>query len=172
MYVTTSMEVTPVTFNTYRLVFLHTEPSIIGIPRIIRDFIRRFSLQSTTAMVFVVATMTYILAFPTLGSAMTGYNGNVKSFVADYDGNFIPFESFSLVSYVIHDGWRINKTAEFAVTSGQSLGKWNIVDLEAERILTALVQAIPSPLRMEAGSKEWKEMFQHVSNSYTIKISH
>lgn len=123
MYVTTSMEVTPVTFNTYRTVFLHTEPSIVGIPRIIRDFTLRLRLHSTVAMVFMIATMAYILAFPTLGSAMTGYSGNVKSFVPDHNGNYIAFESFRLNTYVIHDGWRINQTANFTVTAPNGDGK-------------------------------------------------
>ncbi|KAF2621982.1 hypothetical protein BU25DRAFT_219774 [Macroventuria anomochaeta] len=115
-YVSTSMEVQPVTFNTYRTVFLQNGSLILGIPRIIRDFCRRRGLHSRFAMVFIVLTMIFILIFPTLGSAMTGYSGNVKPYVPDLDGNFIPFNNFSIVLYTIHDGKRIGQTDDFHAT--------------------------------------------------------
>ena len=110
------MEVQPVTFNTYRTVFLQNESLVLGIPRIIRDFCRRRGLHSRFAMVFIVLTMVFILIFPTLGSAMTGYSGNVKPYVPDLDGNFIPFNNFSIVLYTIHDGKRIGQTDDFHAT--------------------------------------------------------
>ncbi|KAJ4987007.1 hypothetical protein SVAN01_07548 [Stagonosporopsis vannaccii] len=115
-YVTTSMEVQPVTFNTYRMIFLQNESLILGIPRLIRDFCKRRSLHSKFAMVFMILTMIFILAFPTLGSAMTGYSGNVIPYVPDLDENFLPFHDFSIVLYTIHDGSRINKTDDYHVT--------------------------------------------------------
>lgn len=126
-YVTTSMEVQPITFNTYRMIFLQNESLILGIPRIIRDFCRRRGLQSRFAMVFIVLTMLFVLVFPTLGGAMTGYSGNVLSYVPDSDGNYIPFKDFEIAAYTVHDGVRINQTDEFHATlfggskSGRSL---------------------------------------------------
>jgi hypothetical protein len=85
--------------------------------RISRDFTTRQRLRSKIAMIFMLVTMGYILAFPTIASAMTGYNGNVAAFVPDNSGNFVKFESFQPVLYVIHDGDRINKTKDSAVTA-------------------------------------------------------
>lgn len=110
------MEVQPVTFNTYRSVFLQNESLILGIPRIIRDFCKRRGLHSRFAMVFIVLSMIFILVFPTLGSAMTGYSGNVVPRVPDDSGNYIPFNNFSIVMYTLHDGERIGLTNEYHVT--------------------------------------------------------
>jgi hypothetical protein len=101
------MEVQPVTFNTFRIIFLQNESLILAIPRIIRDFSRRRGLHSRFAMAFIILTMVFILIFPTLGSAMTGYSGNVEAYVPDANGNNILFSSFRPLYYVIHDGNRI-----------------------------------------------------------------
>jgi hypothetical protein len=115
-YVTTSMEVQPITFNTYRTIFLQNESLVLGIPRIIRDFCRRRNLHSRFAMVFIVLTMLFILVFPTLGGSMTGYSGTVKAYVPDADKNFVPFNDFEIVVYTVHDGSRINQTDDFHAT--------------------------------------------------------
>lgn len=67
-------------------------------------------------MVFITTIMAFILAFPTLVSAMSGYDFNVASNVMDRDGNLIPFSNFSRVLYVIHDGWRIDQNDSYWIT--------------------------------------------------------
>lgn len=57
----------------------------------------------------MVATMFFILAFPTLMSAMSGYDSNVVSRVEDGEDNLVPFDKYSRLLYVIHDGWRIQE---------------------------------------------------------------
>ncbi|XPS95522.1 hypothetical protein M3J09_004810 [Ascochyta lentis] len=121
-YVTTSMEIRPVTFNTYRTIFLQNESLILAIPRIIRDFSRRRGLHSKFAMVFIVLTMLFVLIFPTLGSAMTGYSGNVEAYVPDIAGNNILFSSFRPLYYVIHDGNRVNLTDDYEVLASEEAG--------------------------------------------------
>lgn len=123
------MEVQPVTFNTYRTVFLQNESLILGIPRIIRDFYKRRGLHSRFAMVFIVLTMLFILVFPTLGGAMTGYSGNVVAYVPDRDGNFVPFKDFEIVVYTVHDGARINQTDDFFATifKGDTSGAYHSI---------------------------------------------
>lgn len=120
------MEVTPVTFRTYRTVFLQDQSLIFAIPRMVKDFTRRHGLHSKVAMVFMVMTMVFILAFPTFGSAMTGYSGNVKAFVADANSQLIPFEDFSFALYNIHNGWKINRGGEYIVASANNVyGEYN-----------------------------------------------
>lgn len=106
-YVTTSMEITPITFRTYRTIFLPNGSLILGIPRLIRDFSSRHALHSKIAMSFMVFTMAFTLSFPTLASALAGYSGNVEPFVNITDSNYVPFSSFGIAQFVIHDGWRI-----------------------------------------------------------------
>jgi hypothetical protein len=112
------MQTKPVTFNTFRTMFVHNEVSIYSISRLVRDFSRRRGLRAKTAMVFMISTLVFILAFPTLGSSMTGYSANVQSLVHDLDNdNYIPFKSFNYLFYVIHDGARIGRRNETAVST-------------------------------------------------------
>jgi hypothetical protein len=110
------MQSAPITFNTFRTVFLHNEASIVSIPRLIRDFSRRHGLRSKAAMTFMIATLVFILAFPTFGSAMTGYSANVQSFVQDLDGNYLPFNTFRYLFYIVEDGERIGKSNNLTLT--------------------------------------------------------
>jgi hypothetical protein len=84
--------------------------------RMIRDFTRRHRLVSRPAMVFMIMTMLYILAFPTFGSAMTGYSANVQAFVEDHSKNYVPYNSFRYLFYVIHDGERVGLSNDYPVT--------------------------------------------------------
>jgi hypothetical protein len=67
-------------------------------------------------MVFMTLTMVFTLAFPSLASAMTGYDGNLNAYVNTTDNNYVPFESFGFAMYVIHDGWRIERGGEYIVS--------------------------------------------------------
>lgn len=73
-------------------------------------------------MTFMVATMIFILAFPTLLSAMSGYDSNVEATVQDSEGNLIPFNKYTRVLYVIYDGWRIGQNGSYWITEDASQG--------------------------------------------------
>lgn len=63
----------------------------------------------------MITTVFFTVCFPILASAMTGYNNIVADFVTDPAGNYIKRKDFQRVLFVIHDGWRINKTADYLV---------------------------------------------------------
>lgn len=109
------MEVKAVTFHTYRTIFLQDELLLFAIPRILRDFIQRHSLPSKAAMTFMVSTMIFILVFPAFASAMTGYSPKATAFVPNDVGIYVPFNKFSIVLYIIHDGKRVNEADDFIV---------------------------------------------------------
>jgi hypothetical protein len=96
---------------------MQSESTEISIIRLVRDFGFRRGLHSKVAMVFMIATMAFILAFPTFASAMTGYSANVSSFVTTggTEGT-IPFNTLKPIYYVIHDGERIGKTKDYQLT--------------------------------------------------------
>lgn len=124
------MEVMPVTFRTYRTFFLQDQAPLFAIPNLIRDFSTRLALHSRIAMTFIVSTMIFLFTFPTLVSAMTGYQSNVKAFVPDTDGNFMAFSGFVHHLYTIHDGDRINQTKEFVVGFSQSFGGKLVINVQ------------------------------------------
>ena len=111
------MERTPVTYKTFWTIFINREPSTPSVLCLIRDFAFRRKLASKTAMAFMIASMIFVLGFPTLASAMTGYKVKTKAYVQAQNQQFIPFSEFSPVWYVIHDGSRINLTDEYMVTA-------------------------------------------------------
>lgn len=67
-------------------------------------------------MVFMVTTMIFILAFPTMAGAMTGYSNNVSGFVENKSGNgssLVSFSDYKGCQYVIWDASRINREEPF-----------------------------------------------------------
>ncbi|KAK7946238.1 uncharacterized protein PG986_010559 [Apiospora aurea] len=114
-YVSASMQSAPVTYQTFRLVFINGDANIATPFRLSQDFIKRRRLISTTAMAFMVLSTVYVLVFPTLVGSMTGYIGVMMTFVKDRNGTSIPFARFDYAAYIIHDGHRINLTDDYVV---------------------------------------------------------
>ncbi|EUC44372.1 hypothetical protein COCMIDRAFT_52299, partial [Bipolaris oryzae ATCC 44560] len=109
-YLTICMASEPVSYQVFRTIFIENDASVLSTCRTIKSFITQRRLKSKFAMAFMTATMLFILAFPTLMSAMSGYDSNVSSRVPDPSDNLVPFGNFSRVLYFIQDGLRINKS--------------------------------------------------------------
>ena len=60
--------------------------------------------------------MIFIILFPTLASAMSGYDANVAAYMPDTNRNFLPFKGFKRIVYVIHDGNRIGENEPYWIT--------------------------------------------------------
>lgn len=83
---------------------------------LIKDLRLFTQLPSRTVKAFMTATLTLIIVFPTLISAMTGYTPKSAAFVRELNGNaFIKFSDFSVVAYIVHDGWRIGKSGNLVI---------------------------------------------------------
>ncbi|EQB50638.1 hypothetical protein CGLO_09894 [Colletotrichum gloeosporioides Cg-14] len=119
-YVTTSMEVSPVTYETFWTVFLDGSPTFWSTWYLMRDFSRSHGLRSRFAMIFMIVVAIFILSFPTLGSAMSGYQANSGAFVRGADGEMLKFSDFDMIAYIIHDGDRVNLTKDYPVTFARS----------------------------------------------------
>jgi hypothetical protein len=61
----------------------------------------------------------YLIAFPAVVGAMTGYSTNIAAFAPDYNNALIPFTDFVPVVYVINDGSRLNLSDRYLVS-----GNW------------------------------------------------
>jgi hypothetical protein len=110
------METQPITYQLFRTIFLERDVSLPSTFRTVKSLVWQRKLRSRAAVVFMIGTMFFLLAFPTLASAMSGYDANVAAYLPDADNNFISFTDFSRVLYVVHDGWRINEDGNFWVT--------------------------------------------------------
>jgi hypothetical protein len=117
-YVRVSMDSIPVTFDTFFAIYLEEAASLKSTAKLIRDFATRQGLRSRLAMAYIVTTMLFLLAWPTLASAMTGYTAAEGAYVFDNDGNLLSIAGFHQVLYVIHDGWRIGLKGNHLVAYG------------------------------------------------------
>ncbi|KAF2869436.1 hypothetical protein BDV95DRAFT_99821 [Massariosphaeria phaeospora] len=123
-HVSTSMDVKPITYRSFYTIFIQDGPSILSIFSLVRDFAFRQGLHSKIAMTFIVTTMAFVLVFPTLGSAMTGYSSSVSAFIPDANAteetrSLIPFRELEPVLYVVHDGWRINQGSNYYIPADE-----------------------------------------------------
>lgn len=109
------MASSPVTYATFFTIYIQKGPSLSSIIRLIHDFSSQRGLVSRSAMVFIVLTMLFVLALPTLVSAMTSYNAVTQAMVLKVDGTYEPLLQFQPLAYMIHDGWRINLTGDYPV---------------------------------------------------------
>lgn len=125
----------PVTYDTFWTVFLDTQPSLVSTYGLFWDFTKK-SAGEGAVLAFIIMTMLLIIAFPTLASAMTGYRPNSKAFVVDNTGSLVPFESFSLVAYVIHDGDRINLSPDQVIAFSSKFRITDYYDVWQHSILS------------------------------------
>jgi hypothetical protein len=71
-------------------------------------------------MIWIILSTAFVVSFPTIASAMTGYSSNSKAYVQDVNGNLIPWNSsIPQLSFVIHDGQRVNLGANHPVLHTQ-----------------------------------------------------
>lgn len=113
------MDSKPITYHSFVEIFIRREASLHGIQKISRDFF--FSgpghrLRSWLAMIFIMFTMIFMLVWPTITSAMSGYTPALGSFIQDTNGSMYRYTSFMPLVYTIQDGSRINLEDQYRVT--------------------------------------------------------
>lgn len=97
----------PVSYDVFWAFFMSREIGFTGIIDIIRDFVHGKSLKSKAHRVLIVLILLFVMVWPTVASAMTGYDTNKSAFIKTIDGVLVPFSHFTPVLYVIHDGERV-----------------------------------------------------------------
>lgn len=128
------METAPITYRTFWISFMQNDASPRSIVRLIRDFTSKRGLRSKVAMVFMIITMVLVMVFPTLASAMTGYTANNEAVIKFGNGTQTGFDNFRQLVAIIHDGGRVNLTADYKVFKGsphnqeQTCGYWGCLD--------------------------------------------
>lgn len=113
------METAPVSYRTFWVSFMQSDVTMPSIFCLIRDFTSKRGLRSKVAMTFMIITMVFVMVFPTLASAMTGYTANNEAVIKFGKGNQqTPFGTFRQLIAIIHDGSRVNLTDEYMVFRG------------------------------------------------------
>lgn len=68
-------------------------------------------------ILWIIISTLFIVAFPSLASAMTGYAPLTKPFVQGKDGLQFPLTSYRQVIYVVHDADRLGLQSPLILTS-------------------------------------------------------
>lgn len=110
------METTPMTYTTFTTLFIERGPSFTSAYQSLRDFVLHRRLKSRTSTFWVSFSILFVLVWPTLVAAMSGYSPAAGAYVEDANGNFVSYTDFRLLAYIIHDGERINLTADYPVS--------------------------------------------------------
>jgi hypothetical protein len=114
------MEHAPVSYGTFEAITLQSG-SLVALIKLGRDYLLNNGLRAKLAILWTIISSAFVLAFPTLTSAMSGYSANEEAFV-NVDNTLIPFSNFTLVRYAIHDGWRVGLSGNYLVTTVPSTG--------------------------------------------------
>ncbi|KAI0857336.1 hypothetical protein F4860DRAFT_517918 [Xylaria cubensis] len=101
--------------TTFTTIFMESGPSLTSIYQSLRDFVVYRRLKSKASTAWVLLSMLFILVWPTFVAAMSGYTPKSGAYVKDVNENFVPYNEFQLLLYIIHDGERINLTTDYPV---------------------------------------------------------
>jgi hypothetical protein len=104
------MEVSQISYGTYKTLFLRDGISFTGLIHLIREFSTHRPLASSIAMIWMVLSALFVILFPTLTSAMSGYSANGHAFILDATGNYMDYDKLFLIDYVIYNASRLNMT--------------------------------------------------------------
>ncbi|KAK4161170.1 hypothetical protein QBC43DRAFT_324231 [Cladorrhinum sp. PSN259] len=131
--VATSMETRSVTYESFSAIFITQESSFTNTYRLIVDKSIYRALRTKCLAAFILLSFAFVAFFPTFANGLAGYATKAEAFIPDYgklgseSTNYIKFSEFDLVRYIIHDGWRINKTGNFIMGYGENTENvWNI----------------------------------------------
>ncbi|TID18941.1 hypothetical protein E6O75_ATG06062 [Venturia nashicola] len=119
-YITSAMEASPISYGTYKTLFLRDGISFTGVIDLIREFSTHRPLTSSWAMNWMVLSAIFVILFPTLISALSGYSSNNHAYIFDGSGNLMDYQKLFMVDYVIHDASRLNFTFFDTVTNERS----------------------------------------------------
>ncbi|KAI3317852.1 hypothetical protein HD806DRAFT_513982 [Xylariaceae sp. AK1471] len=94
-YTAMSMTLQPITFATYRILFVDSGPSISSTTSLLRDFIKFKGFASKLASTFLIYSVLLSLALPTLVGSATGYAPLNEEFIRAYGNNLVPISNFT-----------------------------------------------------------------------------
>ncbi len=106
-------------YGTFEAVTLQNG-SLTACLKLSRDLLKNKTAQARVTVVWMIISAVFVLAFPTIISAMTGYSVNIQSFVQVDNGNLVQYSKFTLIRYIVHDADRIHESLgkDFQVTTG------------------------------------------------------
>ncbi len=101
-----SMEHQAIPIGTFEAITLQ-DSIFLAFHKQLRNFSFRRSWRHQLRISLIVLSTLFIVAFPTLVSAMTGYAPVTETYVTGADGQLILLTSYRSVRYIVHDADRV-----------------------------------------------------------------
>lgn len=109
------MERKSVSYGTFEVLGFQTA-SATTIFKLMRDYLTNHGVRAKLSILWIILSSIYVVAFPTLASAMTGYSANSHAYVRDYSGALSLWSTYKQVQYIVNDGWRVGLTGRYILT--------------------------------------------------------
>lgn len=122
-----SMEQVSVPIETFEAVTLQ-DSSFVAFYKQLHSFLAVRGWRHQLRIAWIILSTLFIVAFPTLASAMTGYAPLTDAFLRAQDELLIPFTSYRQIHYIVHDADRIGLDKPLVLTNvpGDSIGTWQL----------------------------------------------
>jgi hypothetical protein len=101
------MVLAPISLLTYKRLFLQKEPSILSTLHMLQEFVRYRALHSGLGMAWIVLSAFFVIAFPTVSSAMTSYTPTTSPYIKDREEKWLPVDTVQHVDYMVYDAQRV-----------------------------------------------------------------
>ena len=105
------MERSSVSYGTYEAV-VFGGLSVTQVAKFMVSLFSNHSVAGRLRVMWMIIAASFVVAFSTLSSAMSGYTANVEPAVT-INQVTIPLDDVKPVSYTIRDFWRVNMTTPF-----------------------------------------------------------
>lgn len=113
---TMSMEHHSIPIGTFEAITLQ-DSTVKALSKQIGNFLTIKDWRHQLRLSWIILSTLFVVAFPTLAGAMTGYAPVTDPFVQGPDGQLVPFASYLQVFYIVHDADRLGIASPLVLTN-------------------------------------------------------
>lgn len=166
-----AMECSQVSYHTFAA--LAFEPgTVVGVYMLAKNFASNRSLRSKMIMFWVLIATLYIIAFPTLSSAMTGYTSVMDAYLEDQTRNLVPWNLYNRIIWIVEDADRINpnfkmRTPVFSIDADDLVQGTVDCTFHSQARLSQRKQFLALPME-----SHWNYRYTHLQRHYDHRALH
>lgn len=112
---TMSMECHAVPVSTFEAITLQ-DSTLVAAYKQIRNFLSIKGWQHNLRLLWIILSTLFIVSFPILAGAMTGYAPVTNPFLQGKDGELNPLASYEQALYIVHDADRVGLESPFILS--------------------------------------------------------
>ncbi len=150
---TMSMEHQAIPMKTFEAITLQ-DSTLLAFYKQSRNFFSITSWRHQLRILWIILSTLFIVAFPTLVSAMTGYAPVTDAFLKGEDGQLVPMMHYRSVIYIVHDADRVDLKSPLILTNvpphNLTLCKWSRRSAASHILLKSTDMASAQPDSIKA----------------------